>query len=184
VVEKVTRRPRHLVKSLLCLRRGEPFNVPVLHDPFASSPSGVRLHGCADHWRADELCGARTHRAQAAVSHRTGHGRLVSRLAGQRAGVRPAARSFKAGENIHAWWWPAEKANAPAILYLHGVRWNLTGQLFRIEQLRAAGYSVLAIDYRGFGQSKGDLPSEAAFTKTPVWRGSVSNCCSPTRASA
>lgn len=71
-------------------------------------------------------------------------------------------KSFKAGENIHAWWWPAEKANAPAILYLHGVRWNLTGQLFRIEQLRAAGYSVLAIDYRGFGQSKGDLPSEGS----------------------
>jgi fermentation-respiration switch protein FrsA (DUF1100 family) len=71
-------------------------------------------------------------------------------------------KSFKAGQNIHAWWWPAEKANAPAILYLHGVRWNLTGQLFRIEQLRAAGYSVLAIDYRGFGQSKGDLPSESS----------------------
>ncbi|WP_285420015.1 alpha/beta fold hydrolase [Pseudomonas sp. efr-133-TYG-5] len=69
-------------------------------------------------------------------------------------------KSFKAGQNIHAWWWPAERANAPAILYLHGVRWNLTGQLFRIEQLRAAGYSVLAIDYRGFGQSHGDLPSE------------------------
>ncbi|WP_342454875.1 alpha/beta hydrolase [Pseudomonas sp. S11A4] len=71
-------------------------------------------------------------------------------------------KSFKAGQNIHAWWWPAEKADAPAILYLHGVRWNLTGQLFRIEQLRAAGYSVLAIDYRGFGQSKGDLPSESS----------------------
>ncbi|MCU0072766.1 alpha/beta hydrolase [Pseudomonas koreensis] len=69
-------------------------------------------------------------------------------------------KSFKAGQNIHAWWWPAERADAPAILYLHGVRWNLTGQLFRIEQLRAAGYSVLAIDYRGFGQSHGDLPSE------------------------
>ncbi|WP_456023938.1 alpha/beta hydrolase [Pseudomonas protegens] len=71
-------------------------------------------------------------------------------------------KSFKAGQNIHAWWWPAEKANAPAILYLHGVRWNLTGQLFRIEQLRAAGYSVLAIDYRGFGKSHGDLPSESS----------------------
>ncbi|QHC95087.1 MULTISPECIES: alpha/beta hydrolase [unclassified Pseudomonas] len=71
-------------------------------------------------------------------------------------------KSFKAGQNIHAWWWPAEKASAPAILYLHGVRWNLTGQLFRIEQLRAAGYSVLAIDYRGFGKSHGDLPSESS----------------------
>ena len=69
-------------------------------------------------------------------------------------------KSFKAGQSIHGWWWPAERANAPAILYLHGVRWNLTGQLFRIQQLQALGYSVLAIDYRGFGQSHGDLPSE------------------------
>lgn len=68
--------------------------------------------------------------------------------------------SFKSGQNIHGWWWPADKKDAPAILYLHGVRWNLTGQLFRIEQLHALGYSVLAIDYRGFGQSQGDLPSE------------------------
>mgnify|MGYP003530163491 FL=1 len=69
-------------------------------------------------------------------------------------------KSFKAGQSIHGWWWQAERANAPAILYLHGVRWNLTGQLFRIQQLQALGYSVLAIDYRGFGQSLGDLPSE------------------------
>ena len=33
--------------------------------------------------------------------------------------------------------------------------------VFRIEQLHAMGYSVLAVDYRGFGQSRGDLPSEA-----------------------
>ncbi|WP_226457770.1 alpha/beta hydrolase [Pseudomonas sp. AF03-9] len=72
--------------------------------------------------------------------------------------LKPA--SFKSGQNIHAWWYPAAKKDAPAILYLHGVRWNLTGQLFRIEQLHALGYSVLAIDYRGFGQSHGELPSE------------------------
>jgi alpha-beta hydrolase superfamily lysophospholipase len=61
---------------------------------------------------------------------------------------------------IHTWWWPAEQANAPALLYLHGARWNLTGHLFRIAQLRELGFSVLAIDYRGFGQSGGELPSE------------------------
>nr|WP_314872997.1 alpha/beta hydrolase [uncultured Pseudomonas sp.] len=70
-------------------------------------------------------------------------------------------RTFTANQSLHAWWWPAKRADAPAILYLHGVRWNLTGQLFRIEQLHAMGYSVLAVDYRGFGQSRGDLPSEA-----------------------
>lgn len=72
--------------------------------------------------------------------------------------LKPA--SFKAGQNIHAWWYPAASKDEPAILYLHGVRWNLTGQLFRIEQLHALGFSVLAIDYRGFGKSHGDLPSE------------------------
>lgn len=68
--------------------------------------------------------------------------------------------SFGDSQNIHAWWWPAAQAKAPAVLYLHGTRWNLTGQFFRIEQLHAMGFSVLAIDYRGFGQSLGSLPSE------------------------
>ncbi|MGG5289243.1 alpha/beta hydrolase [Pseudomonas shirazensis] len=77
----------------------------------------------------------------------------------QELDLRP--RTFTANQSLHAWWWPAKRADAPAILYLHGVRWNLTGQLFRIEQLHAMGYSVLAVDYRGFGQSRGDLPSEA-----------------------
>jgi len=63
-------------------------------------------------------------------------------------------------QRIHAWWWPAAVQHAPAILYLHGSRWNLTGQTNRIEQLHAFGFSVLAIDYRGFGKSDGDLPSE------------------------
>ncbi len=65
-----------------------------------------------------------------------------------------------AGERIHAWWWPAEDASAPVVYYLHGVRWNLTGQLNRISQLRRFGFSVFAIDYRGFGQSDGEMPSE------------------------
>lgn len=63
-------------------------------------------------------------------------------------------------EQIHAWWWPAANPDAPAALYLHGSRWDLTGQLFRIDQLHSFGFSVLAIDYRGFGKSSGELPSE------------------------
>jgi uncharacterized protein len=63
-------------------------------------------------------------------------------------------------QKIHAWWWPAADPAAPVVYYLHGVRWNLTGHLRRMEQLRAFGFSVFAIDYRGFGKSDGDLPSE------------------------
>lgn len=72
------------------------------------------------------------------------------------------APAFGDDQNIHAWWWPAEQADAPAMLYLHGSRWNLTGHLFRLEQVRSLGFSVLAIDYRGFGKSVGELPSEAS----------------------
>ena len=63
-------------------------------------------------------------------------------------------------QHIHAWWWPDADPKAPVIFYLHGARWNLTGHVRRIEQLRRFGFSVLAIDYRGFGKSDGDLPSE------------------------
>jgi alpha-beta hydrolase superfamily lysophospholipase len=66
------------------------------------------------------------------------------------------------GASLHAWWWPAAARGAPTVLYLHGSRWNLTGQLYRIEQLRDFGFSVLAIDYRGFGKSRGGPPSEAS----------------------
>lgn len=71
----------------------------------------------------------------------------------------PIAVDGKA-QHIHAWWWPAAAQDAPAVLYLHGSRWNLTGQAFRIEELHNFGFSVLAIDYRGFGKSDGTLPSE------------------------
>lgn len=64
------------------------------------------------------------------------------------------------GQRIHAWWWAAERGRAPAVLYFHGSRWNLTGQLTRIRQLHDFGFSVLAIDYRGFGRSDGGVPSE------------------------
>ena len=66
-----------------------------------------------------------------------------------------------AGEQVNAWWAPQPDPQAPALLYLHGARWNLTGSSFRIQRWRDMGFSVLAIDYRGFGRSSGELPSEA-----------------------
>jgi len=64
------------------------------------------------------------------------------------------------GENLSAWWIPAASPDAPALLYLHGARWNLTGSSGRIARYRQLGFAVLAIDYRGFGKSSGDVPSE------------------------
>ena len=57
------------------------------------------------------------------------------------------------GEKIHAWWSPRPETDAPTLLYLHGARWNLTGSVTRIPRWNGMGFSVLAIDYRGFGKS-------------------------------
>lgn len=72
----------------------------------------------------------------------------------------PLSKTLSSTQYLHAWWWPAARSDAPTALYLHGTRWNLTAQVRRISQLRELGFSVLAIDYRGFGESPGDLPSE------------------------
>ena len=66
----------------------------------------------------------------------------------------------ESGDNLAAWWMPAASADAPTLLYLHGARWNLTGSSSRIARYRQLGFSVLAIDYRGFGKSSGEIPSE------------------------
>ncbi|HUL55364.1 MAG TPA: alpha/beta fold hydrolase [Usitatibacter sp.] len=64
------------------------------------------------------------------------------------------------GERLHAWWLPSNRPDAPALLYLHGARWNLTGSAARIERWRSLGFSVLAVDYRGFGESSDVAPTE------------------------
>src|SRR5262249_9441689 len=64
------------------------------------------------------------------------------------------------GERLHAWWLQAENPSAPALLYLHGARWNLTGSVTRIDRWKKLGYSVLAVDYRGFGESSNISPTE------------------------
>jgi uncharacterized protein len=81
----------------------------------------------------------------------------------QNAGLQYEERFVPVGANgdrLHAFWAPADDKAAPVLLYLHGARWNLTGSVTRIERWRKLGFSVLAIDYRGFGKSTGESPSE------------------------
>jgi uncharacterized protein len=51
---------------------------------------------------------------------------------------------------------------SPVLLYLHGARYNVTGSAPRMRRLQELGFSVLAIDYRGFGKSTNKLPSETS----------------------
>jgi len=65
------------------------------------------------------------------------------------------------GQKVHAWYWKSPDPQAATVLYLHGARWNLNGSAFRMTRWTEMGYSVLAIDYRGFGESTPLLPSES-----------------------
>jgi alpha-beta hydrolase superfamily lysophospholipase len=63
---------------------------------------------------------------------------------------------------LHGLWLPADQhpVDGPVMLYLHGARWNVSGSAPRIRRMQQLGFSVLAIDYRGFGKSTPGLPSE------------------------
>lgn len=74
---------------------------------------------------------------------------------------------------LHGLWLPADGGGAnaaagaapaachPVLLYLHGARWDVRGSAGRIRRMQSLGFSVLAIDYRGFGRSSPELPSQA-----------------------
>lgn len=68
-----------------------------------------------------------------------------------------------AQQHLAIWWLPHGTPNAPTLLYLHGTFRNLFGNVHKIEALREAGFSVLAVDYRGWGESSAITPSEASI---------------------
>ncbi|MDO8755960.1 MAG: alpha/beta hydrolase, partial [Polaromonas sp.] len=61
---------------------------------------------------------------------------------------------------LHGLWLAGEQPQAPILLYLHGARFNVTGSAPRMRRMQELGFSVLGVDYRGFGKSTQALPSE------------------------
>lgn len=62
------------------------------------------------------------------------------------------------GVKIHGWW--AQRQGSPLVtLFLHGNAGNITHRAPRIQEIVAAGSSVLMLDYRGYGKS-GGRPTE------------------------
>jgi len=67
-----------------------------------------------------------------------------------------------ARQSLHAWWMPAARPDAKLVLYFHGNDGNVSTSIGKTTLLREIGYSVLAVDYRGYGRSDGSFPSEAS----------------------
>lgn len=64
-------------------------------------------------------------------------------------------------EKIHGWWIESDRENAPILLYFHHNAGNISKNLSQAFAFQRLGYSVVLIDYRGFGSSEGEFPSES-----------------------
>jgi fermentation-respiration switch protein FrsA (DUF1100 family) len=78
------------------------------------------------------------------------------------------------GKTITGWWIPAPSPpladsagsvpEPPAILFLHGNAGNISHRILHVSHFHRAGFSVLIIDYRGYGESAGS-PTERGLQR-------------------
>ena len=79
--------------------------------------------------------------------------------------TRAPDRAGDPAQRLRAVWVPGPTPAAPSVLYLHGTFRNLFQNRSKIAAIHAAGFSVLAVDYRGWGESTAALPSEASIVE-------------------
>ena len=77
-------------------------------------------------------------------------------------------------ERLHGWWIPVAPGQPQrgVMLYLHGNGLNIGANADYAVRWQRLGLSVLLFDYRGYGQSEGAFPSEAAVYQDAdaAWR--------------
>src|ERR671925_1538791 len=66
------------------------------------------------------------------------------------------------GQALHGWWMPGSRADGKVILYFHGNDGNVSTSVSQTALVRELGFPVLAVDYRGYGESDGRFPTEAS----------------------
>ena len=72
----------------------------------------------------------------------------------------PVFKDQQHSPTIHGWWIPASNNPRGTLLYLHGNGFNISANLGLAQRFQQLGLSVFMIDYRGYGLSDGDFPSE------------------------
>jgi uncharacterized protein len=69
---------------------------------------------------------------------------------------------------LRGWWIPANGARYTT-LYLHDQKGNLGDTVDALKTLHESGLNVLAFDYRGYGQSHFEHPTEAKWRQDTEW---------------
>ncbi len=67
-------------------------------------------------------------------------------------------------EKIHGWWIPHNSDASSfkgVLLYLHGNAINIGANLEQADPFHKLGFDILLVDYRSYGRSIGNFPSEA-----------------------
>jgi pimeloyl-ACP methyl ester carboxylesterase len=84
-----------------------------------------------------------------------------------------AFASTESGEpGLKGWWIPAApdaRYSRFTVLYLHGQDGNLGDTVEALAVLHGLGLNIFALDYRGYGQSQFQRPSEARWREDAVW---------------
>src|SRR5690242_16513397 len=121
-------------------------SVPRWRWPFLAVLAGAIFAGCAgfesfDAQQRKWIFNARSYAAEAAAE--------------EPGDVWIEHRSAETGKpvRLRGLWLPHEDPHAPVLLFLHGSGRSLDDNPSRAEHMRELGFSVLAIDYRGFGRS-------------------------------
>ncbi len=74
----------------------------------------------------------------------------------------PVSTTSGKKNQIHGWWIPAATSDAKVYLYLHGNGSNIGDEVKRAFWSHQWGFSSLLIDYRGYGRSQGNFPTESS----------------------
>ncbi len=77
--------------------------------------------------------------------------------------VVPVSSAKAEPQKLSLWWLPHPDPNAPTLLYLHGTFRSLYQNVPKMDALREAGFAILAVDYRGWGDSTPLIPSESTI---------------------
>lgn len=65
------------------------------------------------------------------------------------------------GDKLHGWWMPhPHEKVAPVLVYFHGNKGNIGCCLQHVPDFHQLGFSVVMVDYRGYGLSSGPFPNE------------------------
>jgi len=75
-----------------------------------------------------------------------------------------SVRRFKTADNIELTGWLVRGDSSFLAIYFHGNGRSLPSRTQRIKELNELGFTVLAVEYRGFGATAGQ-PSEQGFNK-------------------